>query len=99
MEFPEKTIHRRKWPRNERMHTVVRRDEIAPEELAAQVREMTLKLGAAAATRRLGIGRGALTRLVARLPITTGTLAIVRERLRDENNAASENLADSRRTE
>jgi hypothetical protein len=53
----------------------------ASPELQAQVTEVVRTLGDAEASRRLGISRVALLRLLAGMPVRAGTLALAREGL------------------
>ena len=45
-----------------------------PPWLAAQAHAMIVRLGEPVAAERLGVGRGAVTRLAARLPVRRGTI-------------------------
>jgi hypothetical protein len=57
----------------------VKRGTPADAETRTRARQLVAKLGDKEAARLLGIGRATLSRLLAELPLTPGTLALVRE--------------------
>jgi hypothetical protein len=54
---------------------------IASSEFAARINLLCVKRGVERAAADLGIAREAIVRIVARLPVRAGTLALARERL------------------
>jgi hypothetical protein len=53
----------------------------ASDEIVSRVALQARRLGDSRAARELGVGREALARVIAGLPVRAGTLAMIRERL------------------
>jgi hypothetical protein len=57
-------------------------DDITPDELRAELKKYAETMGLQNAASQIGISREALARAVAGLPVRTGTISRIREKLR-----------------